>query len=150
MAPQAVSGNINSLDPQEFLKCMEQLSIKEIDTSARYQNGESEKIIGRNHLGDHLAIDTKILVTDNAVNGHLTPDKIEKSLNHSLEVLQIKKINILYCHLADFETPIPVQARAFDKQYREGKFTAVRMSSSFFVIANLAAWLLQFPTINDS
>jgi aryl-alcohol dehydrogenase-like predicted oxidoreductase len=124
MSPQLISGNINDLDPDELKQTMKEAGITRLDTSARYKNGESEKILGRAKFPEVFAVDTKIL-TNIPADGSLSKDAIEKSLSNSLDVLAVNKVNVLYCHAPDFKTPIAEQARAFNDQYKKGRFTYV-------------------------
>lgn len=112
MPAQVIFGDVRDLDPAELKPALQEAGIKEIDTAARYMNGESEKKIGRTKLAESFTIDTKILFSGSG-EGTLTPEAIETSLTNSLNVLGVDKVNVLYCHAPDFETPIAEQARAF-------------------------------------
>lgn len=124
MPAQVIFGDVRDLDPAELRSALQEAGIQEIDTAARYMNGESEKKIGRSKLADSFAVDTKILFSGSG-EGTLTPAAIETSLNNSLDALGVDKVNVIYCHAPDFDTPIAEQARAFDEQYRKGRFTSV-------------------------
>ena len=124
MPPQLISGNINDLDPEELRKTLNEAGITRLDTSARYKNGESEKILGRAKFPEAFAVDTKIL-TNIPADGTLSKEAIERSLSNSLDVLAVNKVNVLYCHGPDFKTPIAEQARAFNDQCKKGRFTYV-------------------------
>lgn len=41
----------------------------------------------------------------------------------------MNKVNVLYCHGPDFITPITDQARAFNEQYKKGRFTHLGVSN---------------------
>lgn len=124
MAPQLIAGNINNLDPDEFRTALKEAGIKRLDTAARYMNGESEKVLGRNRFPKDFDVDTKILIGLPA-DGHLSAEKIHESFTHSLEVLHTDKVNVLYCHGPDYQTPIAEQARAFDEHFKKAQFTHV-------------------------
>lgn len=127
MPASLIFGNINDLDPSTLKPILQAAGISRLDTAARYKNGESERIIGAARLADDFLIDTKILA---GAGGSLTPEAIEASLTKSLAALQVEKVNVLYCHAPDVTTPVAVQARAFDEQYRKGRFTYVRFLPS--------------------
>jgi aryl-alcohol dehydrogenase-like predicted oxidoreductase len=129
MSPQLISGNINNLDPDELRTTLKDADISRLDTAARYMNGESERKLGSAKFPKTFFIDTKIK-TDLPADGTLTAENIEKSLLNSLDVLDVEKVNVLYCHAPDKKTPIAEQARAFDEHYREGRFTHVRICFS--------------------
>ena len=126
MPAHLISGNINNLDPIELETTLRHTGIIQLDTAARYANGESERIIGSSNFAKSILIDTKINIGATGDNS-LTPELIEKSLSNSLKVLGVDKGNILYCHGPDAVTPIAVQAKAFDGQYRRGRFKYVSL-----------------------
>ena len=126
MAPQIIFGDVRELDLDELKTTLKDAGITRIDTAARYMNGQSEKRIGQFKLAKSFEIDTKILFMPPG-DGTLTPEAIESSLSNSLEVMGIEKINVLYCHAPDHKTPIADQARAFDEQFKKGRFTHVRI-----------------------
>ena len=127
MSPQLIFGDIKDLDPTELKSTLLKVGITRLDTAARYMNGDSEKKIGRAKLPDTFTIDTKILLTLPG-DGHLSAEAIEQSLSNSLHVLGVERVNVLYCHGPDFQTPIAEQARAFHEQYKTGRFRYVSES----------------------
>ena len=124
MPAQVIFGDIKDLDPAAVGPALIEAGIDRIDTAARYMNGESERKLGRSNLAKSFVIDTKILITFPA-EGTLTPEAIEKSLSNSLQALQVDEVNVLYCHGPDFQTSLAEQAKAFDEQYRKGRFAKV-------------------------
>lgn len=125
MPAQIIFGDVRDLDPAELTEALQEAGIKEIDTAARYMNGESEKKIGKSGLAGSFTIDTKILFSGSG-EGSLTPEAIETSLSNSLNAMGLEKVNVLYCHAPDFKTPIAEQAKSFNEQYKKGRFTYVR------------------------
>ena len=116
-------------DVEELTLTLKHGNIHRLDTAARYpptSPGLSEKLLGEARAGDSFTIDTKILIAGDG-RGHLTEDGIGKSIAQSYESLKLlsSKINILYCHGPDKQTPVAEQAAAFDKYYRQGKFNYV-------------------------
>ncbi|KAF2165153.1 hypothetical protein M409DRAFT_67429 [Zasmidium cellare ATCC 36951] len=128
MPAQLISGDVRELPPDELRAVLKDIGVTRIDTAARYQNGESEKIIGRTKLSQDFTIDTKVLFTGPA-DPCLNPDAIEKSVSNSLQVLGMDRVNVLYCHAPDFSTPIADQAKAFNDQYKKGRFTHLGVSN---------------------
>jgi aflatoxin B1 aldehyde reductase len=124
MPAKLICGDINALDPSALKVALQNAGIVRMDTAARYRNGESERTIGRAKLPETFAIDTKILYQIDGT-AQLSTEAIEKSLSNSLNVLGVDKVNVLYCHAPDYQTPIEVQAKAFDEQYRRGRFAQV-------------------------
>lgn len=127
MPAQVISGDVRALDasnPVEFKDALNEAGIKEIDTAARYMNGESERKIGRTKLWEDFTIDTKIWFEGTGA-GTLTAEAIEKSLSNSLSVMGLEKVNVLYCHAPDLETSVAEQAKALNEQYQKGRFNHV-------------------------
>lgn len=114
-----------------LLQGLQNLGIREIDTAARYPAlsfGESERLLGQaGAAGLGFAVDTKILVLSADGNGSLQPAKIQESVDKSYDALQMqgKKLNVLYCHAPDFETPLEDQAAALDALHKKGIFNQV-------------------------
>ncbi|KAK4632699.1 Aflatoxin B1 aldehyde reductase member 4 [Fulvia fulva] len=138
MPPHFISGDIGQHDPEAVSKIFEQHNITHIDTAARYQNGESEKIIGRSSLPKQISINTKILITE-MTDPFLLPDRIEKSLMNSLKVLNLGQVDTLYCHGPDSITPIADQAKALNEHYKQGRFKHLGVSN--FSTEMLQEWL---------
>ncbi|EME47676.1 hypothetical protein DOTSEDRAFT_69585 [Dothistroma septosporum NZE10] len=89
-----------------------------IDTTARYQDGELEKIIGRSSLPKDFEIDTKILKSDLKARRH----RNGPSTNSLKVILNLSQVNTIYYRAPDFIIPIAVQARALNDQYKESRF----------------------------
>ncbi|KAK5163450.1 uncharacterized protein LTR77_010632 [Saxophila tyrrhenica] len=138
MPARLICGNINDLDPGNLKATLKDARINQLDTAARYKNGESERKIGSANLPKDFNIDTKI---DPGANGEgsLAPKAIEKSLASSLRGLGVESVNILYCHAPDYVTPIALQAKAFDEHYRKGAFTHLGVSN--FPPSMIEEWL---------
>lgn len=122
----------------KLVKVLQACNFNHLDTAARYpmnSPGLSEKLLGKAKTGDIFIIDTKILFSGDG-RGQLTEAAIGKSIEQSYESLSLRssKINILYCHVPDKQTPISEQAAAFDKFYREGKFKYVGNYLGFILV----------------
>ena len=115
--------------------------------------GESERLLGRTKAAEKgFTIDTKVKATATGLSdgevairggrGSLTKSAIETSVRDSFVALGVKKVclvlfslwsndrcnlqvHLLYCHGPDEETPVEETAAAFDKLFREGKFSKV-------------------------
>jgi len=101
-----------------------------IDTAARYPpvlSGASEKLLGSVKAAEQgFLIDTKILA---GAGGSLTKDAIQTSFKASLERLGVEKVNTLYCHAPDYETPLKETAETFNELYNQGKFEKFGISN---------------------
>lgn len=122
--------------PQEVSDLLQRLKgagVKEIDTAARYPAvnfGASEQLLGEvGAAAQGFAVDTKILLLSADGNGSLEPAKIQDSVRKSYEALQMRgeKLNVLYCHAPDFETPLEDQAATLDALHKKGVFDKVNL-----------------------
>lgn len=112
---------------RKFLQVASDNGIKHLDTAASYPTEEAtgitEVLLGKAKSGD-WTIDTRIAISRD-LRGALTPQAVEKSLDISLEKLHQDSVNILSAHMPDPATPLEDQARAFDDQFKKGKFKQV-------------------------
>lgn len=118
----------------DLLQRLDAIGIREVDTAPRYPAvnfGASEQLLGEvGAATKSIALDTKILVMSADGNGSLQPEKIKESAEKSYNALRMqgKKFNVLYCHTADFETPLEDQAAALDALHKNGIFNKVGVS----------------------
>lgn len=117
---------------QELLDVLKTLKIDRIDTAARYSPtnpGSSERLLGELRAAEQgFTIDTKINTVSSASSdgsGSLTAAAIEKSLIESFNRLKVDKVNILYFHRPDPQTPVVEQVAEIQRQYLAGRFEKV-------------------------
>ena len=140
MSPTVIFGDIRQLEIDEIKPILQKFGIKRLDSAAGYEKGDSERRLGEARMPDEFAIDTKIL-GGFPTDGTLSAEKIDDSSRKSLERLKVDKVNVLYPHTPDYQTPIEVQAEAFDEVYRKGRFTAVSVLdrlTQHIILANIA------------
>ena len=94
---------------EDSLKMVElyvSMGYEEFDTAYVYNNGDSEKFLG-NAL-KQLKIKNRIVATkvNPRITGKLDRDSIQSQFFVSLERLGIEKVDILYLHFPDPETPV--------------------------------------------
>lgn len=110
-----------------LLDTLEKLGLKELDSAASYPPGNpwnTETLLGQSKAVERgFTVDSKIL---GARGPMLTDGQIVASVDKTLQLLGAKKLRTLYAHFCDKHTPIEETAKAFDRQYREGKFERVR------------------------
>lgn len=111
-----------------LLNTLEKLGLKELDSAASYPPGNpwnTETLLGQSKAVERgFVVDSKVL---GARGPMLTDGQITASVDKTLQLLDAKKVRTLYAHFADKHTPIEETAKAFDRQYREGKFERVRL-----------------------
>lgn len=112
-----------------LLDALRELGLTELDSAASYPPGNpwnTETLLGQTKALDKgFIIDSKILIHWEGPTLH--EDGIASSIARTLELLGADKVRTLYAHMPDPSTPLEVTAKAFDKQYRDGKFERVRM-----------------------
>src|SRR3954452_12921447 len=99
-----------------------------VDTANSYlvKGGESETIIGRwmaeRGNRDEIVLATKVGSSKENIAGEegLSPDHIAKAVRSSLRRLRTDRIDLLYAHKQDPETPLAHTLRAFDELVRDG------------------------------
>ncbi|KAJ5091236.1 hypothetical protein NUU61_006106 [Penicillium alfredii] len=131
---------------QELLDQLKVLEIDRIDTAARYSPtnpGASERLLGETQaVKQNFIIDTKINTVGTSSGdgaGTLAPAAIENSITESFGRLQLEKVNVLYFHQPDPQTPISEQAAAIHEQYLKGRFEKFGLSN--FPTEMVAAFL---------
>ncbi|MGE3315073.1 MAG: aldo/keto reductase [Planctomycetaceae bacterium] len=114
-----------------------------IDTSNRYQEGQSEQFVGEfvRKERDRFVVATKYSLFDGGVagndpNGHGNHRKnMRRSVEASLKRMGTEYIDHLWIHIYDFTTPIDEILRGLDDLVRQGKVNYIGAS-------NFPAWWL--------
>ena len=119
----------------EHLKYFMSLGNMEIDTAYVYNEGESEKILGR--LLPRLENNTYRIATkaNPRVTGRLDEKAIFMQLDESLRRLGRDYVDIFYLHFPDSETPIEKTLGACEKAFQQGKFKELGLS-------NFPSWMV--------
>ena len=123
-------------ETSELLNSLHELQLQVLDSGASYPPGApfvTETLLGQAKAAEKgFIIDSKILPRlvkdpDTQTSGafSLTEENIDASVKKSLELLGVEKVNVLYAHTPDPETPIEESAKAFDKHFRAGHFKQV-------------------------
>ncbi|MHA2098715.1 MAG: aldo/keto reductase [Candidatus Kariarchaeaceae archaeon] len=113
-----------------------------IDTSCNYQDGESEKIIGEFVKGDRdrYVIATKFTLynfaqlkmehKDDPNRGGNARKNMRRSVKESLERLDTDYIDILYCHMWDYMTPVRELMQGLNDLVRSGLVNYIGISDT--------------------
>ncbi|PTB63656.1 Aldo/keto reductase [Trichoderma citrinoviride] len=114
---------------EAFLNAFYQRGYRQIDTARSYSvhaPKSSEPRLGAVNAGERFQIGTKVL---SRPEGSHSKDKIEESINGSLEDLKVSQVDIMYLHVPNRSVPFEETAEAIDKAYREGKFKRFGLSN---------------------
>lgn len=122
-------------DASDMISRFGDLGYCELDTAYVYNKGQSEEIIG-----DYLAADEsgkfRIATKVNPrITGRLDYDAVMMQFTESLRRLKTDKVDTLYLHFPDADTPVESALEACAKLYSEGKFSELGLS-------NFPAWLV--------
>lgn len=82
--------------------------------------------MGKTDIAKWATVDTKVMSF--APGAHST-SKIEESLDASASLLAPAKVNIMYLHAPDRETPFAETLAAIDKGHKAGKFDKFGLSN---------------------
>jgi aryl-alcohol dehydrogenase-like predicted oxidoreductase len=123
-----------------------------LDTSNRYQEGQSEQFVGRFLQGrrDRFVVGTKYSLFDVAGKDNDDPNasgnhrkNLVRSVEASLRRLGTDYIDLLWIHIPDFATPVDEILRALDDLVRQGK--VLYLGASNFP----AWWIARANTMAD-
>lgn len=107
---------------------------RHLDTSRNYSpgaRGSSEPRLGAASAGSRFNIDTKILGLPGDGPFH-TAQQVKSSVDASIADLKLPdgvKIDIMYLHLPDRDTPLEETCEAMNQAYQEGKFKRFGISN---------------------
>ena len=112
-----------------------------LDTSDSYSTGDSERVIGSffrsTSWRDQVVLATKYTsqVGDGVNDEGASRYHIVRTVEASLKRLKTDRIDLLYCHKWDADTPIEETLRAADDLIHQGKVV-------YAGVSNFPAWLL--------
>ncbi|KAK3955819.1 NADP-dependent oxidoreductase domain-containing protein [Pseudoneurospora amorphoporcata] len=108
----------------DFLSVLQELNILELDSAAVYPPGNTwnaETLLGQSKAADKgFNIDSKANADRRLP--HLDEERIDISISQTLGLLGVDRVRVYYAHAPDLSTALEKQARAFDLQYKAGKF----------------------------
>jgi aflatoxin B1 aldehyde reductase len=108
----------------------------EIDTAYVYTSGASETILGEilsRYARDRFHVATKVNPFVAGERVSLSANEVERQLGTSLERLRLDRVDLLYLHTPDNETPLEETLEACARLHEAGRFHRLGMS-------NYASW----------
>lgn len=120
-------------EAQEMINLFLESGYSEIDTAYVYNDGKSEKILGKaleKIPSSTYKISTKV---NPRITGKLDRNSINMQVSESLNRLRRDAIDVLYLHFPNKETPIEETLSACYDLYEKGKFKELGLS-------NFPAW----------
>lgn len=122
-------------DVGDMVDCFLSHGYRELDTAYVYNEGQCERLLGSylNRLDrSKYEIATKV---NPRITGRLNKEAVISQLNESLDRLKVDKVDTLYLHFPDYDTPIESALEGCAQLYDEGKLTELGLS-------NFPAWLV--------
>ena len=130
-------GQTDEKEAHAVLDCAFDMDVNFVDTANTYNQGESERIVGKwlKSRRDQVVLATKVgnPMGKNPLDTGLTRKNILKACDDSLRRLGADYIDLYYLHKPDPKTPLEETMQTMDHLVREGKIRYVGMS-------NFAAW----------
>lgn len=130
-------GQTNEADSLEIMDCAFDNGINVFDTANAYNNGESERIVGKGLKGrrDRIILATKAgnRVGDDINCIGLSRRHLISALESSLKKLDTDYADIYYMHTPDYDTPLEESLDTMSGLVRSGKIR-------YIGISNYAAW----------
>ena len=105
------------------------------DTANVYNDGESERILGRALKGKQARIATKMGIGKLSEAEGLAPERIAAAIDESLQRLGVDRVDLYYFHKPDHSRPLEPSLRAMQKLIAAGKV-------GHFGASNFASWQL--------
>eukprot|EP01112_Ceratiomyxa_fruticulosa_P007863 TRINITY_DN2047_c0_g1_i2.p1 TRINITY_DN2047_c0_g1~~TRINITY_DN2047_c0_g1_i2.p1 ORF type:complete len:314 (-),score=79.23 TRINITY_DN2047_c0_g1_i2:163-1104(-) len=131
--PLVVSGTIGPFfkeeltveQVQKYFDLLKANHVTHVDVARGY--GNAEKNFGQIDFNSQgFIFDTKVKSFE---PGSHTADKVHASFELSLQLLNVKKVHILYLHAPDRATPFEEPLRAFNEIYQKGGFEKFGLSN---------------------
>jgi len=113
LGTMSVGGPLDLAKTKQVLHLFKQRGHHEIDTALMYQGGNTEKVLGEANISGFSVASkanpwfdiNKNATTTEPCQG-LKPETLKKQVAMSLEALQTKKVDLLYLHAPDHQTPL--------------------------------------------
>lgn len=137
MGTMTFGGQADEAQSRRMVDMCLDAGINFFDTANIYNDGESERILGRILKGrrDELVVASKVRYPtgDGPNDEGLSRVHIRRAIDATLTRLQMDHLDLYQAHQPDYETPIDVTLDAMDELVREGRVRCVGVS-------NFAAW----------
>ncbi|KAK5079592.1 hypothetical protein LTR70_009273 [Exophiala xenobiotica] len=101
----------------------------EIDTARAYPVGAAgtcERLLGQRSLSQWAEVSTKV---SSFMPGCHSAKSIMRSINYSLESLNVESVDIMYLHAPDRATPFKITCEVMHNAFLEGKFQRFGLSN---------------------
>ena len=121
---------VDDLDAAKMIELFTRAGHHELDAAYVYNEGETERILGKIVDSDEVRLATKV---NPRITGKLDADAVNSQFEESLSRLKRTSVDLLYFHFPDPSTPPEGPLEAVHKLYEEGKFKE-------FGLSNYPAW----------
>lgn len=113
----------------QIAEYFKQCGYSELDTAYIYNEGNSEKIIGqivKQVNPDDYALATKV---HPRITGRLDYDSVMSQFETSIVRMKVSRVDILYLHFPDINTPVESALQACDELYKQGRIKELGLSN---------------------
>ena len=118
---------------ENLLDCFKKAGHDELDTAHTYCGGKTEKMLGRIYASGDPPMPFIASKVNPWNNDGLKPAQVKKQFSEILERLGRDRVDLLYLHSPDLDTPVAHTLEACFELYEEGRFRQ-------FGLSNYAAW----------
>ncbi|MEG0295914.1 MAG: aldo/keto reductase [Clostridium sp.] len=131
------SWTLDEIHSREIIKHGLELGINFYDTAIAYQNGTSEKYVGKALRDfakrDEIVVATKFTprTTEEIQRGISGQKHIESMINKSLKNLGMDYVDLYIYHMWDYNTPLSEIMDGLNRVVKEGKARAIGISNCF-------------------
>jgi aryl-alcohol dehydrogenase-like predicted oxidoreductase len=140
MGTMAFGGDADEAESAKMYRAAREAGINHFDTADQYTKGRSEEILGGliARERDNLVIATKCFnPTGDDVNARGASRRhVTRAVEASLKRLRTDRVELLYLHHYDHNTPLEEHMRALEDVVRSGK-------ALYGAVSNYAAWQTQ-------
>lgn len=120
---------VDTEDGLSMLRHFHEAGYTEVDTAFVYNEGTTEEILGtvlKKYPDSHFSIATKV---HPRITGRLDSKAVTMQFNESLRRLNKDRVDILYLHFPDLNTPIEEALSTCADLYKDGKIKEVGLSN---------------------
>merc|ERR1712018_22196 len=128
------TGKVPQSMTNAFMICNE--THRELDTAYMYCGGKTEEILGNMRKDLPLMAEAKLATKINPWDKkNFGEASIKEQVDTCLKRLQVDKVDIMYLHAPDHNTPLHITLKTMDELHKQGKFDRLGLS-------NYSSWLV--------
>jgi len=128
------TGKVPQVMTNAFMACHE--NYRELDTAYMYCGGKTEEILGEMRKDLPIIKEAKLATKINPwEKKNFGETSIKEQVDTCLKRLQVDRVDIMYLHAPDHNTPLEITLKTMDELHKQGKFDRLGLS-------NYSSWLV--------